>query len=318
LLSVLVSREELEKVRESIDLLLEKSRKQVVVGSAEQKEVRNSAYELDEKEKQIVDYLKKNPGSTKEDVVTNLNKYSRVTILRAISRLLEKDAIITTRKSKRSRINHLYVNYKEAIFSLQEYLGAFQYSYSELIDEAITVICSRLFKKGNTMERKISCLGLFHKLVELYKFVCIMYITSDIFLWSRRPLDSDTLHIKFGHFFNTMKRIHYELIEITTRLGIDPERGEEIVCDMLWTSKYGFSKVDLFNLLKYFEKYNLGKDLEPVVDTLWALSYPTLPLIDLSYKEYQEKGKLGDWRDLFKKNDGMYYEPKTEQWFLPE
>jgi hypothetical protein len=71
-------------------------------------------------------------------------------------------------------------------------------------------------------------------------------------------------------------------------------------------------------MLKYFEKYDLGKDLEPVLDAIWALSYPTLPLIDLSYKDYQEKGKLGDWRDLFKRSDGMYYEPKTAQWFLPE
>ena len=316
--SIFVSKDELEKVRESIDLLLEKSRRQVVVGSAEQQKVHNSAYELDEKEKPIVDYLKKNPGSTKEDVVMNLKIYSRVTILRTISRLLEKNAIITTRKSKRSRINHLYINYKEAIFSLQEYLGAFQYSYSELIDEAITVIRSRVFKKGNRVDRKISYLGLFYKLIELYKFLCIMYITSDIFLWSRRPLDNNTLHIKFGHFFNTMKKIHYELLEITTRLGIDPEEGEEIVCDMLWTSKYGFSKVDLFNLLKYFEKFNLGKDLEPVIDALWALSYPTLPLFDLPYKEYQKNGNLRDWRDLFKSGDGLYYKPKTKQWFLPD
>jgi predicted transcriptional regulator len=307
-----------EKVRENIDYLLGRSRKQVVVGSAEQQEVYDSAYEPDEKDKQIVEYLKKNPGSTKEDIVKNLNKYSRVTIFRAISRLLEKGVIITTYKNKRSRINHLYVNYKEAIFSLQEYLGVFQFAYSELIDEAITVISSRVFEKRNLVERRMSCLGLFFKLIELYKFVCTIYITSDIFLWSRRPLDNDTLHNKFRHFFKMMKEMHYKLLEIPIRLRIDPEECEEIVCNLLCTSKYGCSKVDLFNLLKYFEKYNLGKDLEPVVDALWALSYPALPLIDLSYKEYQKNGNLRDWRDLFKNSESLYYKPKTKQWFLPD
>jgi hypothetical protein len=31
-------------------------------------------------------------------------------------------------------------------------------------------------------------------------------------------------------------------------------------------------------------KNNLSTALEPVVDAFWALSYPILPLIDLSYK----------------------------------
>jgi len=74
----------------------------------------------------------------------------------------------------------------------------------------------------------------------------------------------------------------------------------------------------IFVLRKYFEKFNLGKDLEPVIDALWALCYPTLPLFDLPYKEYQKNGDLRDWRDLFMSKDGLYYEPKTKQWFLPE
>ncbi|MPZ07686.1 MAG: hypothetical protein GEU26_14930 [Nitrososphaeraceae archaeon] len=167
---------------------------------------------------------------------------------------------------------------------------------------------------GRIEYKTMSCVQLFHKLLELHKFLCIMYITSDIFLWSRRPLDNETLHNKFEHFFNTMKEIHFKLVEIPIEMGVKPEEREEIMCNKLCSSKYGFSKRDLFDMLKFFEKYNLGEDFEPVVDAFWALSYSILPLIDPSYKKYHKNGTLKDWRNIFEGS----YQPKTKQWFLPE
>lgn len=222
--------------------------------------------------------------------------------------------IISTHKDERSRINHLYVNFQKEIFSLQETLGAFLYTYSELIDEAIKVVYSKLSEKRRMEYKAKSCVQLFYKLTELYKFVCITYITSDIFLWSKRPLDNDTLHYKFEHFFNTMKEIHYKLLEMASRMGIEPGEIDKIVCDMLCSSEYRCSTVDLLNMLRYFEKNNLSKALEPVVDAFWALNYPILPLIDPSYKRYKKNGTLKDWRNIFKGS----YQPKTKQWFLPE
>lgn len=311
---IIVDRDELEKVRESLDYLLEKGRRQDTVGSAAPEPVYDSSYKLDEQETKIVDYLKKNPGCTKEDVVENVKKYSRATIFRAIARLLERGVIITTHKDSRDRINHLHISFKKEIFSLEETLGVFQYAYSELIDVAINVIDLKLSGKEGKYSKAKSCVQLVYKLTELYKFVCITYITSDIFLWSRRPLDNNTLHYKFEHFFQTMKEIHYKLLEIASKLGLEPEEVEKIVCNMVVSSDYRCTKADLFNMLKYFEKNNLSKALEPVVDAFWALSYHVLPLIDLSYKKHQKNGTLKDWRNIF---EGIY-QPKTKQWFLPE
>ena len=214
---IIIERDELERVRDSLDDLLEKGIKQGKVRSSEEQSQYDSNYKLDEKEAIIVEYVKKNSGCTKEGVVKNLKDYSRMTILRAIARLLDR-GVIRTHRDKSSRINHLYVNLQKEIFSLGETLGIFQYSYSELIDEAIEVIYSKFSGKGR-IEYRTKCVQLVYKLTELYKFVCIIYITSDIFLWSRRPLDNDTLHYKFEQFFQTMKEIHYKLIEIASSLG---------------------------------------------------------------------------------------------------
>jgi len=310
---ILVDRNELERVRDGVVYILEKGRNQGTIGSEGPQTIHDNTYKLDEKEKQILEYLKKNPGSTKEDVVKNVNDYSRVTVLIAITRLLEGGVIITIHNDKRNRINHLYVNFEKAIFSLQQNLGVFQYSYSELIDKAIERLFSKQVENGRIEFKTIPFVGLFYKLLGLYKFLCIMYITSDIFLWSSRPLDIDTLHNKFEHFFNTLKEIHHKLLEIPIRLGIKSEEIEEIVCSMLCKSKYGFSKGDLSDMLRFFEKYNLGEDFEPVVDALWALSYSILPLIDPSYKKHHKNGTLKDWRHIFKGS----YKPKTKQWFTP-
>ncbi|MGA7369283.1 MAG: hypothetical protein WBX01_09145 [Nitrososphaeraceae archaeon] len=311
---IIVDRDELERVRDSLDDLLEKGTKQGTARSAEQQPVYNSNYKLDEKETKIVEYVKQNPGRTKEDVVKNLKDYSRMTVLRAIARLLDRGVIIATYEHKRSRITHLYVNVRKEIFSIGETLGVFQYSYSEFIDEAIGVIESKLSGKGGMKYKAKMCMQLVYKLTELYKFVSISYITSDIFLWSKRPLDNDTLHYKFEHFFHTMKEIHYKLLEMASRLGLDHEEAESMVCNMMVSSDYRCSKVDLFNMLKYFEKINLSNALEPVVDAFWALSYPILPLIDLSYRKHQKNGTLKDWRNMFK---GIY-QPRTKQWVFPE
>jgi len=309
-----VDRDELERIRESLGYLIEKGIRQGTATSSEQQPLYGSNYKLDEKETKIVEYVKKNSGGTKEDVVKNVRDYSRMTILRTITGLLDRGVIIVTHKHKRSRITHLYVNVPKEIFSIGETLGAFQYAYSELIDEAIEVLSSKLSAKGSIEYKTKSCLQLVYKLAELYKFVCITYITSDIFLWSRRPLDNDVLHYKFEHFFQTMKNIHSNLLEIASRLGIESKEVERMVCNMVVSSDYTCSKVDLFNMLKFFEKNNLSEALEPVVDAFWALSYPILPLINMSYRKHQKNGTLKDWRNMFK---GIY-QPRTKQWLFPE
>jgi predicted transcriptional regulator len=302
---ILVDKHELKRLRENVDYLLETGKSFAI---STQQPIYES-YDLEDREKLIIEYLNKNPGSTKEQVVTGLKKnYSRIPILNTINKLLEKGLIIKEEDKNRKRTFHLFVNYQNIVTKLKEELDAFKYYYSELLDQAMPVMKNLLKDEG---EEVLQYWKLLNALIYPYKYLCIMYITSDIFLWHRRPLDNDTLHRKFEIFFKTTKQIHNKLLKIWP--DSDSE-SESIVSLILFSSSFGFSKSYIEEMLERFEEYGLSGSVEPVLDVLWKISYPILPLVDpSSYNEHLKNGTLKDWRAVLKDDQESKYRPRTER-----
>lgn len=303
---ILVDKDELKGLRDNIDYLLETGKQSFAIST--QQPIYES-YDLEKREQLIIKYLNKNPGSTKEQVVTGLKKnYSRMPVLNTINKLLEKGLIIKEKDKNRKRTFHLFVNYQNIITSLKGELDAFKYFYFELLDQAIPVINNLLRDEGEEV-KSLQYWNLLNSLIYPYKYLCIMYVTSDIFLWHRRPLDNDTLHKKFEIFLKTTKKIHSKLLEIWP----DSE-SESIVSPILFSSSFGFSKSYIEEMLERFEEYGLGDSAEPVLDVLWKISYPILPLVDpSSYNEHLKNGTLKDWRAVLKNDPESKYKPKTEK-----
>lgn len=266
------------------------------------------SYDLEDREKLIIEYLNKNPGSTKEQVVNGLEKhYSRIPIIHTINSLIEKGLIIKEQDKNRKRTYHLFVNYQNIVTSLKEELDAFKYFYFELLDQAIPVMKNLLKDEDKEV---LQYWNLLNVLIYPYKYLCIMYITSDVFLWHKRPLDNDTLHRKFEIFFKTTKKIHNKLLEIWP----DSESESIVVNLFLFNSLSGFSKSYIEEILERFEEYGLSDSAEPVLDVLWKISYPILPLVDpSSYNEHFKNGTLKDWRAVLKDDPESKYMPKTER-----
>ena len=301
---ILVDKDELKGLRDNIDYLLETGKQSFAIST--QQPIYES-YDLEKREQLIIKYLNKNPGSTKEQVVDGLKKnYSRMPVLNTINKLLEKGLIIKEEDKNRKRTFHLFVNYQNIVTSLREELDAFKYYYFELLDQAIPVMKNLLKDEG---EEVLQYWNLLNVLIYPYKYLCIMYVTSDIFLWHRRPLDNDTLHRKFEIFLKTTKKIHSKLLKIWP----DSE-SESIVSPILFSSSFGFSKSYIEEMLERFEEYGLSDSVEPVLDVLWKISYPILPLVDpSSYNEHFKNGRLKDWRAVLKDDPGSKYKPKTEK-----
>jgi hypothetical protein len=127
---ILVDKNELKRLRDNVDYLLETGKQSVAIST--QQPIYES-YDLEEREKLIIEYLNKNQGSAKEQVVTGLKKnYSRIPIIHTINSLIEKGLIIKEEDKNRKRTYHLFVNYQNIVTSLREELGAFKYFYFEL------------------------------------------------------------------------------------------------------------------------------------------------------------------------------------------
>ena len=168
---ILVDKDELKGLRDNIDYLLETGKQSFAIST--QQPIYES-YDLEKREQLIIKYLNKNPGSTKEQVVTGLKKnYSRMPVLNTINKLLEKGLIIKEKDKNRKRTFHLFVNYQNIITSLREELDAFKYFYFELLDQAIPVINNLLKDEGEEV-KSLQYWNLLNALIYPYKYLCII------------------------------------------------------------------------------------------------------------------------------------------------
>jgi hypothetical protein len=141
----------------------------------------------------------------------------------------------------------LFVNYQDIVISLKEELKYFEHNYCELLDFASQIMAK--LEKNRSDDNIYKITNILNALIAPYKYFCIMYITSDVLLWSRRPLDNYTLHAKFAMFFDTMKRVYGILHERFPDVDSEP-----IAEQLLYDSSYGFYESNILHMLKTFDK----------------------------------------------------------------
>ena len=305
---IVVDKNELEIIAEKITSLLQTGNKNFTIQSL--KPIYES-YDLNKKERIVVDYLNKNPGHSKEQIVSGCSgKCSRVTILKAIKGLLERGFLLERKDSTNKRTYHLFVNNQNVAISLEEVLTVFKIFYLEILD-SISPYLKELSKNENNKSKRDS---LTEAIIGPYKYLCIMYIMSDLLLWNIRPIDDDTLHRKFAIFFRIMKEIQVELNRLFANVDYNL-----IAIQLLFESSYGFFELNIVHILKTFDEYGLSICAESLVDALWKISYPILPLIYPSrYKKQFKDGTLKDWRNLFLDKSEPEYKPKHEMLHFEE
>jgi hypothetical protein len=202
----------------------------------------------------------------------------------------------------------LFVNYQDIVISLKEELKYFEHNYCELLDFASQIMAK--LEKNRSDDNIYKITNILNALIAPYKYFCIMYITSDVLLWSRRPLDNYTLHAKFAMFFDTMKRVYGILHERFPDVDSEP-----IAEQLLYDSSYGFYESNILHMLKTFDKCGLKTWAEPVLDSLWRMSYPILPLIYPSYyKKAFKEGDMKDWKKILEDHpESKNYVSEDEQ-----
>ncbi|MFL6426206.1 MAG: hypothetical protein ACJ71R_21815 [Nitrososphaeraceae archaeon] len=110
-------------------------------------------------------------------------------------------------------------------------------------------------------------------------------------------------------FFDTMKRVYGILYERFPDVDSEP-----IAEQLLYDSSYGFYESNMLYMLKTFDKYVLRTWAEPVLDSLWRMSYPILPLIYPSYyKEEFKDGNMKDWKKILENHPELKSKSEGEQ-----
>jgi hypothetical protein len=243
---------------------------------------------------------------------------SRMTIVHAIEALIEMRMLIVKRDLNQ-HIQPLYTNNEHVVLSLFYDLELFKQVYFRLIDETnkkLIKLCTRSQKKSDVGRHLRGDLmwDLLEALLLPYKYLIIMYITSDLLLWQERPLDKDTLHNKFAVVYDSLKEIHTKLHESITPLITSQfyRDLQEPLNSSLYHIQSGLSPKQIITFLRIFEDFGLVTFVEPVLDVLWKISNPVLSHPLYAPVEKSRKGALKDWRNVISGYENGY-KPKTTQ-----
>src|SRR5436305_14265864 len=130
-----IEKEQLVNIRNQINQLLGEIPMPTNLNQYE----RISESDLSEKEKMVIDCVRKNPGITKEGVVDALEgKYSRGPVFKAINSLEKYDMIVVRKEATNRQTHHLYINEESLLISTVERLGSVKNNFFDLIDNVYT------------------------------------------------------------------------------------------------------------------------------------------------------------------------------------
>ena len=255
-------------------------------------------YPLSNKEKLIFNYIKNNPGTTQECVVENVKEYSRMTILNAIADLKRDGFIEWFKDEHRNKKHHLFINRKNELVSLIEYLDHFKKSFFNLLDEAKAIIKSLNDKIG--VSNRSQEYDLIDALLMPYKFLINTWIMSDLILRHKEPVDKNIVNQKFAVISATIPEIQIKLYKSISTLS--RFYGEdEVYGKMFKSGLQALTPDSIYSMLQTFEKHDLSKSAEEVLDIVWKIGIPLLRvIINSTFTVFipAEPERLTDWRKL--------------------
>ena len=182
---ILVDTNELKSVINSVSSILKSGVENVGDHRQQQHSVN---YELNEKEKLILNYIEKNEGTTQEGLIKNLGKYTRVPISKNIHTLAKEGLILIRNDEHNSQTHRLFINKENALVTLIQDLDFFKQAYFKLIDKTKGKYIELNHSAGVVIKQGKDATDLFNRVCDLhesmllpYSFIIMKYNFSDLF-----------------------------------------------------------------------------------------------------------------------------------------
>lgn len=303
-----VNVKELEKVQKNIDNIIKKSKS---LPSFREILISDNETDLDERDKELFNYIRKNPEIIKQAVIDafhGIPGYSRKPVLKRINRLRELGMIIVRPDKANSQTHHLSANYENELARLTVDLDSFKHRYFNLIVKVDALVNDRCIIHSGFLGLIENC-KLVNAVLTPLKIILNLYNTFELFLPHRDLLDSESLHRKFTLIRNTIN-------EVQSRLHSSVLKEPLVECDRYFTNTFLYNNLDistnllnsamwgisfknLKSMLVTFEQYGLSGDAEIVLDSLWKLVYPIFFNIYSDYGK-ENPNELNDWRQVIR------------------
>jgi hypothetical protein len=272
-----------------------------------------SSEKLDERELRIFEYIRNNPGRSKEDVARGMNgNPSRITVLNILGRLEKEERITARRPKPNSQIYELFVNEKNLVASLTLNITEFEKAFFILLDSVNQKFSEReanldINNNDNTDsidDTDISELKyirekyrIIESLITLYRHYLGMYFLHATFKWSKIA-DKQTLDKLHRLFYNSIEKAQRRLFDI--KIGAD---RSHLISDPITYNLFELKPDKLDDFFKYFQGFGLTDQADKVLNNLWDMSSNfVLPTFYIHYMQQKNKRPIGPLPRNFYKN----------------
>ncbi len=229
---------------------------------------------LDDKEKDIMEFIKNNPGISIQFVVDSVN-YARVTVFKTINRLISYGMIHVELDKKKKRIHRLYVIDDSLIVSVMDDIKKFNKSYINLIKTAAKVYKNMVARDD---PKYVGILGNYllysqtisDNLITILKHLITSYSLYAVFEWPKRIRDTEGLNRLYVTVFQSFNEIFSELAKyVPFHLKKRNEKLEYLNRNLM--SLYGeFETYE--RIITEFHRYDLDIEFDTVMSNLFTAS----------------------------------------------
>jgi hypothetical protein len=286
---------------------------------------------LDDREKEILDFIIAHPGTNKQNVINNLGKSSRAPILNRIERLKKIGYIIETINEKNRSSCKLFDNDRDSLATLFKDLTEFKKSYFFLLDHIkgpLTELNKRSKKQYELIreenydkDKEDYSIGDLHRLVECtilpFKILIVVLSFSNFIDFNMKDYNENIVLHKFLTFNEFIKDMISKLRKIFQKISEKQLNNniyfiEDLRKEMLPSS--------IETNINFFAKYNLKEIAQDIWNSLWKIIFPFIfKLFNfyLEIKTIMEKNSVHSLIELLKIKDQYKevearYNPYTE------
>ena len=207
---------------------------------------------MSEKERTIFEFIKKNEGTSKENIVRYFfNEYSRVTIFKIITSLEKKGFIHIKENESNRQTRCIIVNHENIVLKVSEEVEEFRNSLFQVLDNVDKHL------KITMRETEIGNQSISKSLREIYEGFISIYYFRAMLQWSQNISDKQTLF----HLYTVVMK---NTIEIQKRIsnyisGLVPAIPYNVeICN----------DDDYDDQILPFSKIDMKDSIRPLIDSL--------------------------------------------------
>jgi DNA-binding PadR family transcriptional regulator len=269
--------EAIEDIKNKLGSLIQSGQK--LESSELKKLIRQKTEVLDEYEKIVFDYIRNNPGTSKQRMVVSLKRPSRGTIYKVLDRLKKYNMVISRSDDRNIQKHQLFVNNESLIIQVEKDIKAFKRSYLNLIKRANEKYRKKLNQNEDELKKsrrpqidipEIYSSGVANDLSNIFKQLILTYSLNAIFKWPEQIKDSESLNRLYLMLFQSLNEIFSELVK---HAPFDIEDKHERLEYLQEGLRYSFEDAKMYaDMISEFDEYNLGTEFDLVMSDLFTAS----------------------------------------------